>query len=159
MEALLAVPPQLPNGCSAMASVVVVNRLIRSDLFLLIVQGIMTLSIVLNYYGIYYHLARVKLSVTSGTLAYRRNLLISIIAVPPVASATAFILTFAPRLNLYLDFIRVIVFAKSMNSLFNLIMEYFGGHDRMIKKLHKKDWHLNVFVCKACPCLPTKKTN
>ena len=56
-----------------MASVVVVNGLIRSDLFLLIVQGIMTLSIVLNYYGIYYHLARVKLSVTSGTLAYRRR--------------------------------------------------------------------------------------
>ena len=160
MEAL-AVPQQLPDGCSSQAppSVVVVNGLIRSDMFLLIVQGIMTLSIVLNYYGIYYHLARVKLDVTSGTLAYRRDLLISIIAVPPVASATAFILTFAPRLNLYLDFIRVIVFAKSMNSLFNLIMEYFGGHDRMIKKLQHKEWHLNVFVCKACPCLPIKKTN
>ena len=156
MEAL-AVPPQLPNGCSAMAppSVVVVNGLIRSDLFLLIVQGIMTLSIVLNYYGIYYHLAGVKLSVTSGTLANRRDLLISIIAVPPVASATAFILTFAPRLNLYLDFICIIVFAKSTNSLFNLIMKYFGGHDRMIKKLHKKDWHFNV-LCARHARLPIK---
>ena len=51
----------------------------------------------------------------------------SIIAVPPVASITALICTFAPRLNLYLDFCRVLVFAKSLNSLFNLIVDYFGG--------------------------------
>ena len=42
-------------------SVVVVNGLIRSDLFLIIVQGIMTLSVILNYYGIYYHVARVEM--------------------------------------------------------------------------------------------------
>jgi len=167
MEAL-ATPQQLPNGCSANAppSVVVVNGLIRSDLFLIIVQGIMTLSVILNYYGIYYHVARVEM-VDDETktrqqrekLAYRRDLLISIIAVPPVACATAFIITFAPRLNLYLDFIRIIVFAKSMNSLFNLIMEYFGGFDSMLRKLRNKQWHLNVFICKACPCLPVKQTH
>ena len=39
----------------------VVNGLIRSDLFLIIVQGIMTLSVILNYYGIYYHVARVEM--------------------------------------------------------------------------------------------------
>ena len=54
-------------------SVVVVNGLIRSDLFLLIVQGIMTLSIVLNYYGIYYHLARVKMNVSTAKLAYSQG--------------------------------------------------------------------------------------
>ena len=58
---------------------------------------------------------------------YRRELIISIIAVPPVASITALICTFAPRLNLYLDFCRVLVFAKSLNALFNLIVDYFGG--------------------------------
>ena len=54
-------------------SVVVVNGLIQSDLFLLIVQGIMTLSIVLNYYGIYYHLARVKMNVSTAKLAYSQG--------------------------------------------------------------------------------------
>ena len=58
---------------------------------------------------------------------YRRELILSIIAVPPVASITALICTFAPRLNLYLDFCRVLVFAKSLNALFNLIVDYFGG--------------------------------
>ena len=58
---------------------------------------------------------------------YRRELLLSIIVVPPVASITALICTFAPRLNLYLDFCRVLVFARSLNALFQLIVDYFGG--------------------------------
>ena len=58
---------------------------------------------------------------------YRRELILSIIVVPPVASITALICTFAPRLNLYLDFCRVLIFAKSLNALFQLIVDYFGG--------------------------------
>ena len=51
---------------------------------------------------------------------HRRELINDITLVPPVAMVTAFVSKLAPRLFMYMDFFRVIIFAKSMNRMFTV---------------------------------------
>jgi len=54
------------------------------------------------------------------------------------------------------DFVRLMLFAFLLNSTFNLIIDYFGGLNKMISMTANKDWRMNVFLCAPCHCLPTK---
>ena len=53
--------------------------------------------------------------------------------------------------------------AHSLNyagSLFNLILDYFGGLTNLTRVMKDKQWTLTTGpICCVCPCLPTKKTN
>ena len=51
------------------------------------------------------------------------------------------------------------IFAFSINSAFNLILDYFGGLNKMIILTEDKKWKLNVFLCAPFHCLPSKNTN
>jgi len=152
--------PILPNGCAAISpsSVMRVKTMNTSEWFIFFVSALLTVTTILNYYAISYF---TSINKNFGRdMPYRREQINSIIVVPPTAAVCALLTMLAPRLNIYLDFARVVVFGMSIGSLFNLILDYFGGLTNLTRVMKDKQWTLTTGpICCVCPCLPTKKTN
>ncbi|CAG5112654.1 Oidioi.mRNA.OKI2018_I69.chr2.g6845.t1.cds [Oikopleura dioica] len=154
------IPPDRVQYCAigAPSSVIMVRSNESGEFALLVVSVVLMSFTIFNFISIYYYISETKGLSLKNTK--RLGFIHSILLVPPVSSVLALIICIAPRLNLYLDFIRVMTFAFSMNGLFNLIFDYFEGFENFLKVVKKKKWTMQVFICRfCCCCFPLQRSN